>query len=678
MPLVGQAALLVALMASAWSLLAGALGGMTRSSGLVRSAGRGLVASLALLLLSSAALAAAHVRDDFGVKYVADYSSRSQPLAYKLSALWAGQGGSLLFWALLLAAFGTVLVASSRRTAPEFRPWIYAVMGGSLFFFTAVTAVAANPFQLSPPAEVPPDGAGMNPLLQNFWMLIHPPTLYIGYVGCAVPFAFGMAALLSGRLDQAWVRAIRRWSLFAFAFLTLGIWLGAYWAYIELGWGGFWAWDPVENASLMPWLVLTAFVHSIIVQDRRGMLKIWNLALIITTFLLSIYGTFLTRSGIIQSVHAFSKSSIGNWFVGFLALSGLFSIGLLVRRFRRLRPEAQLESVLSRESTFLFGNLVLLGLTLIVFFLTMYPVFTQLWSGQQVTPQPIQYTRTTRPWFLLLILLMGASPLAAWRRTPLAQLLRSLLLPAAAGFATALSLALAGAREPWSLACIGSAVFVSGAVVTDLARMIRSRRGAAEDPAARTLLQFLVSRRRRLGGYLAHLAVALMVVGVAASTAYQRDQVFEGLAPGQTVTMDGYRVEYEGYDVVNTPEFDGARLNLEVTRPDGGPPHAVAPERRVYGRTRQPSTEVAILSTILPRSFGSLKRVGEDFYVIPASVDFESNQATIEIIVHPLINWLWLGGVVLLVATLVALWPDRREAAGALAALPQAAADAAS
>lgn len=309
----GQGALLVALVAAAWTVLAGLLAAAAPdgAAGLTRSAGRGLVASFLLLTLATVALGHALLTNNFAVAYVYDYSSREQPLVYKVSALWAGQGGSLMFWAYLLSACGAVFVALRRRVAGELLSFSYVVLGANILFFALVAAVAANPFKLIPnlpPGMVPQDGQGLNPLLQNFWMMIHPPTLYVGYVACAVPFALGLAALLSGRLDAAWIRAARSWTLFAFAFLTLGIWLGGYWAYIELGWGGFWAWDAVENSSLMPWLVLTAFVHSIIAQERRGVFKVSNLVLIAVTFLLTIYGTFLTRSGIIQSVHAFGKS----------------------------------------------------------------------------------------------------------------------------------------------------------------------------------------------------------------------------------------------------------------------------------------------------------------------------------------------------------------------------------
>ncbi len=340
----GQGALLVSLVAAAWTFLAAVLGGTLDSRPLTRSAGRGMIATFVLLSIAMGSLGHAILTNNFAVEYVFDYSSRNQPLPYKFSALWAGQGGSLLFWALLLGLFGTVLVATRRRVPEPLLPWAYATMGATTLFFALVTRVAADPFRLIEGGVVPADGQGMNPLLQNPWMMIHPPTLYVGFVGCTVPFALTIGALVSARLDAAWVRSMRSWALFTFAFLTLGIWLGGYWAYIELGWGGFWAWDAVENASLMPWLVLTAFVHSIIAQERRGVLKTWNVALVVATFLLCIYGTFLTRSGIIQSVHAFGKSSIGNWFVGFMAVAGAVAVAALVWRLPQLKPEARIES----------------------------------------------------------------------------------------------------------------------------------------------------------------------------------------------------------------------------------------------------------------------------------------------------------------------------------------------
>lgn len=654
MLVLGQAALLAALVSSAWAFATGFLGGFTGSDPLTRSSGRGLLASGCWLALASTGLAVALLTDDFRLEYVVQYSCKNQPWVYKLSAFWAGQGGSLLFWALLLAGFGSLAVLFARRTPADLLPWAYSTFGTMILFFTGVAALVTNPFQRLPPGTIPPDGAGLNPLLQNFWMLVHPPTLYLGYVGCAVPFAYALAALAAGRLDSSWTRAVRRTSLWAFAFLTLGIWLGGYWAYIELGWGGFWAWDPVENASLMPWLTLTAFIHSIIAQDRRGLLKLWNLTLVTITLMLSIYGTFLTRSGIIQSVHAFTRSSIGNGFIGFLLLVGLVALGLILWRRGQLRGEAAIESVLSREASFLFGDLLLLGLALLVLILTMWPVISQIFSSQPVTMEPRQFTQVTRPWFLLLVLMMAVGQRAAWRRTTPRHLLRALALPLAVAGAVAGALLLGGGRDPWSLAFLFAAGFVATAALSGMIRLFRpstSRLSPAPHPEP--------ARLQKLGGLLSHLGVALMVAGIALSTGYRREAAFEALPPGRSVTFDNYQITYGGFDLVNRPEYDGVRLKLAVTAPGSDQPREVMPERRVYGRTRQPASEVAILTTLWPHSVGELKRIGEDLYVIPVEADFGRNTATIQVIVHPFLNALWFGGILLLAGTLLAAWPTK-------------------
>lgn len=663
MLVIGQAALLVSLVAAAWALCGGFLGGVLQAQGLTRSAGRGLVASGVLLTLAVAGLLHALLTNDFSVQYVFEYSSRAQPLAYKVSALWAGMSGSLLFWAFLLGVFSAIVVVRSKRIPAPLLPWTYATMGATTLFFAAVTAVVRNPFK--PLAFVAPDGNGMNPLLQNFWMMIHPPTLYFGYVGCAVPFAVAIAALATGRTGQEWIRAIRGWTLFAFAFLSLGIWLGGYWAYIELGWGGFWAWDPVENASLMPWLTLTAFVHSIIGQDRRGVLKTWNIALIIATFALTIFGTYLTRSGIIQSVHAFEKSSIGYWFLGFLALAGVVSVGLMLRRIRALKAENAVSDLLSREFAFLMANLMLVGLTILVFWLTMYPVTSELLWGAKIEKQPPEFTATTRPLFLALVALMALAPLFSWKQTPPRQLLRGILVPGTVALVALAVLFALGAHEPWSLLFFAGAFVVSVTIAIETVKLLRSGHEAHAEVGAKNLGQFLFHHRRRLGAWLSHFSVALMVVGIAASLAYKTDETFEAIKPGTVVQADGYTITYKGYDVVNEPNYDGAKLRLEVARPGSTATELVVPERRVYGRTQQPSTEVAILSTLVPPSFGQLHRIGEDFYVIPAAIDLREGAASIEVIVHPMINLLWLGGALLLVGTLVAAWPDRRQREGA-------------
>ncbi len=661
MPALGQAALLVSLIVTVWVLFAAGLGALTRSPGLVRSASRGLVASAVLVSLSTGVLLFALLTDRFEIRYVADYSSREQPLIYKLSALWGGQDGSLLLWCFLLAVFSAIVVFSARQAPQDLMPWVYATLAGILTFFITITAFVANPFRTFAAMEIPANGQGLNPLLQNPWMVVHPPTLYFGYVGAAIPLAFAVAALLAGRLDNAWVRATRRWALFTFGFLTVGIWLGAYWAYLELGWGGFWAWDPVENASFLPWLTLTAYLHSVIIQERKGVFRVWSFVLIILTQLLVVYGTFITRSGIIQSVHAFQRSNIGYWFMLFMGTGTVFALALLIRRLPQLRAKAPLDSFWSREGTFLFANIVLVGLTLMIFILTMWPVFSEVLTGQQVTKEPIQFTQATRPFFLLLLFLMGTGPVIGWKTKTGAELGRAFLVPAAAGLVCAAACLAAGAREPWSLAFFAVSVFVIAAVLQRAWLDVAERRRTTREGLLPAFFRQVATHKRQYGGFLVHIGVAVMAIGIAGSSAYKKDVTFEALAPGEAVELDGYRITYEGFDIVNRPEYDAAIIRLGVQRPGSDSVEHVRPQRRVYKRSEQPTTEVAILPTLLPRGLGQLGRVGEDFYVIAVNLDVASGRGTFEVIVHPLINFLWLGGLLVGLGCVVSGWPQRRE-----------------
>jgi cytochrome c-type biogenesis protein CcmF len=660
---IGQAALLVTFLAAAWSCFAGAVGAITRSDGLAASAGRGLVASFLLTLAATLALTGALLTDDFSLAYVASYSALAQPTLYKFAALWGGQAGSLLVWLLLLTGCAAVAVAGSRRIPRDMLGWFYATVAVAVLLFAVMVAFVANPFVRIPPGNVPPDGNGMNPLLLNPWMMIHPPTLLIGYVGTTFPFAFAVASLLCGRSDDTWIRLSRRWMLFTFVLLSLGILLGAYWAYIELGWGGYWAWDPVENASLMPWLVLVAYIHSAIVQERRGMLKTWNVALVGAAFLLSIFGTFLTRSGIISSVHAFGQSSIGTWFGVFLIVATLAFIALVIVRFRRLRSDQSLSqvAVISRESAVLSVNVLLTGVTLIVFFLTMYPVYSELTMGQQITREPAEFTQSTAPWFLLIVLLMGVGPLISWRRTSLRRAARRFAPHLAAGLVTIVLLALLGAREPWSLAFFGAVVFTASCHVGDFAGAIRTRRRHMGEGYGTIVGKLLGHHRRRYGGYLVHVGVVLAVIGIAGSGPYRTEMVVEEIQPGDTVTIDGYELTYEGFEVSREPMYDALAAMLAVRRPGGDELASIAPERRIYRRGEQLTTEVAVLPTIVPRSLTEMRRLGEDLYVIQVHVDTRTSAASFQLITQPFINWLWLGGLVMMFGGTWAAWPARTE-----------------
>lgn len=660
--LLAQAALLVCVPVAAWAAFAGVAGGVTGSRSLAVSSGRGLVAGFFLTTLATAGLLHALLSDDFRIEYVADYSTSTQPLLYKIAAIWGGQAGSLLVWLLLLGMFAAISVIRSQGVPSRLLPWFYGVQGIVMLFFALLVAFVENPFVRLPAAQVPPDGIGLNPLLLNPWMMIHPPTLLIGYAGTTLPFAFAVAALASGRLDEAWVRLSRRWALFTFTFLTIGIVLGAYWAYVELGWGGYWAWDPVENASLMPWLVLVAYLHSSMIQERRGLLKIWNVAMASLTFLLSIYGTFLTRSGIISSVHAFAKSSIGTWFAVFMGITMLAVVALVAWRFRRLRADDSISSYVSREGVVSVTNLLFVGTTIVILFMTMLPVLSELWSGVQRTAEPIQFTRATRPWFLAIVILMGIGPLVAWRRMQPARLLKLLAPHLAAGVVFAGILFALGAREPWSLAFFGAVAFVTGGHLFDFLRALRLRRKQREEALMTSVGRLLRHHRRRYGGYLVHIGMVVSLIGIAGSGPYKVEKTFENVAPGESFSIAGYELTYKGFDGQRRTSYDTLFSHVSVLRPGSDEPAPMRPERRVYRRTNQATTEVSVLSTIVPRSLSGLSRVGEDLYLIQAFVDNSTGRASFQVIVHPFLNWLWFGTLLVVIGAHWVAWPTREEA----------------
>ncbi len=658
---IGQAALMVSVLAAAWAAAAGFLAGRSRSVALARSAGRALVVMTVLSGIALVALARALWRDDFSLRYVAEYSSRAQEPAYKLAAVWGGQAGSLLVWLVMIGVMAVILVATARRFPVAMRGYAYGFIGLTAAFFALVTTLIANPFVRMPVGQVPADGMGLNPLLQNPWMLAHPPALLFGYAATTFPAAFALGALFSRQLDGTWIRLARRWNLFAFTLLSAGILLGAYWAYIELGWGGYWAWDPVENASFMPWLVIAALVHSSIVQERRGMFKTWNVSLALLAFLMSIFGTFLTRSGIISSVHAFGESAIGTWFGGFLLAMTILSVVAVVLHLRALRPDQPLASLLSREAAVWMVNLLFIGTTLMIFLMTIFPLLSEAAVGKQITPEPLQFTKVTRPWFLVLVVLMAIGPILGWKRANGRAILRAVAMPLAATLVLTVAALALGAREPWSLMFFASAMLATFVHVLDFGRAVRTRSTQhAESPlvSAAKLMRF---HRRRYGGYLVHIGVVLTVIGVAGSSAYREEKVFEEISPGARMLVDGYELTYRGLEFVQRPTYDAAAVSVHVRPPHRSVTYALVPEMRLYRRGNQRTSEVSLLPTWLPTSPRHLRRTGEDLYVILAAIDTRTGVASFQIVREPFVNWLWLGGLVMLFGLHWAAWPTREE-----------------
>ena len=640
----GRVVLAAALGAAVWSVVASLLGARRRDQRLLDSGRRALYATTGLLVVSTALLVVALFQRDFSLFYVANYSSRSTPPVFRFTALWAGMEGSLLFWALLASLYGATAVAVQARRRPDLVPVATAVLGGNLAFFALMLVAGANPFaEISP---IPPDGAGLNPLLQSPFMAIHPVFLYLGLTGFSVPFAFGVAALVKGRLDGRWFTATRRWTVLSWSFLTVGIILGAAWAYMELGWGGYWAWDPVENASLMPWLTGTAFLHSVMIQERRGMLKVWNVALVLATYCLAIFGTFLTRSGILSSVHTFSESPLGKWFLPFLALALIGSFGLLGWRFDKLRAQRHLDAVLSREAMFLFNNLLFVSICFTVLWGTIYPMIVEAVQGRRVSVGPAYFNAVVVPVGLALLALTGIGPLIAWRRASRRSLRRQFSFPLGMGALGILAMAIAGVRATSALVAFGLCVFVASTIGAEFARGARAHRQVAAAAGVRigrvrSLGRAVARNRRRYGGYIVHLGVVLIVLGLAGGAL---KITWSGtVPPGGAFRIGPYLVRYDDAVARPTDEKMVMMAELGVSR-DGRSLGTLRPQRNFHFAQRQSQSEVALRTTL-----------ANDLYIVLMDMDRTTQEATIRAWVNPLVAWIWIGGGVMVLGMVVIL-----------------------
>jgi len=643
----GRAALIATLGLALWALLAGSWAARTRRRRLAVSAQNALLAAFGTTAVAAGVLVAAFLRDDFGFVTVADASSRELPLRYAISAGWSSQAGSLLLWLLVLTGFSAAAVLLNRRTARDIVAWATPILGGVAVFFAFLLVVLASPFATQ---AAPPDGNGLNPSLQNPYMMAHPPLLYLGFVGLTVPFAFALGSLFARRTDERWIVATRRWTLFAWTALGIGQLLGSKWAYEEVGWGGYFAWDPVENAALMPWLAATAYLHSVMIQEKRGMLKVWNVLLVILAFSLSLFGTFLTRSGILSSIHSFTQSSIGPWFLGFICVVVLGSLALVLARLPLLRSKTRLESLVSREATFLYNNLLLVALTLTILWGVAYPILSEAVRGEAVTLGRPYYDFFLRVFGLPLLLLMGIGPLVAWRRASLRSLRRTFAWPSGAAVVVgALLLALgAGSSIPGLIAYTFSA-FVLASIALEFARGTRARRALSGGSWPRAFSDLIARNRRRYGGYVVHAAIVLVAIGIAGSSAY--DIVGEGkLARGESLAVGDYRLTYRA--LVERPAANATEVRavLDVQR-GGDELGTVAAGKNAYTAERQISNEVGIRSDLV---------TGEDLFVIAEQVNPDGT-VYFRVFVKPLVNLIWLAGFVFLLGALIAMWPDARE-----------------
>jgi cytochrome c-type biogenesis protein CcmF len=619
------AALLFAIAAAALC----AAGALKHRRDLTVAGVRCVVAVAAFVGLAVAALVGALFAHDFSVEYVANYSSRSLTGPYTLGALWGGMEGSLLFWTLLLSVFSAVALTRARARTSRLVAWAGGVLSVIAIFFLALLSGPASPFASS--QGVPADGVGLNPLLQSPAMLVHPPLLYTGFVGFSIPFAFAMAALFTKRLDDGWFTATRRWTLFAWSALSVGIVLGGAWAYTELGWGGYWAWDPVENASFMPWLTATAFLHSVVIQEKRRMFKVWNVTLILLTYFLAVFGTFLTRSGILSSIHTFTEGDTGKWFLPFLGAMLIGGLSVVAWRAEQLRSENRFDSLLSRESAFLFNNVMFVAAAFGVLLVTMYPIIKEAIDGVRVAVSPATFNAFFVPWGLVLIALTGIGPLIAWRRMSRGAMTRVLRVPVAAGAATAFVLWVAGVRSAGALTAFALCAFTAVAIGSEFVRGSRAyrARGAGWAPA---LGQTLARNRRRYGGYVVHLGVVLIVIGLAGAAFRSEGQ--EHLRLGEKMDVGDYTLEYAALERGESAEKAIAAVEVDVTRA-GDHVTTLRPQRNFHFAQRQPQSEVAIRTTPI-----------EDLYLVVTSVDPDGDIA-LRAFVNPLTWWIWVGAAVM-------------------------------
>jgi cytochrome c-type biogenesis protein CcmF len=647
MPELGRAALVIALGLSLYALVAGGYAAWARKRRLATSAQDALMAALAATAVASAVLVAALVRNDFSFTYVADHTSRDLPLGYTLSAFWGGQAGSLLLWLLVLTGYSAAAVVLGRRAGRELIAWVVPVLGGVAAFFAFLLVAVSSPFTTQ---AAPADGVGLNPSLQNPYMLIHPPLLYLGYVGLAVPWAFAMGALLARQTDERWIVATRRWTLAAWAFLGVGQLLGAHWAYEEIGWGGYYAWDPVENAALMPWLAATAYLHSVMIQEKRGMLRVWNMLLVVLAFGLSLFGTFLTRSGIVNSIHSFTQSSIGPWFLFFICVVTIFSLGLVFSRLPVLRTKTRLESLVSREATFLYNNLLLVALCLTVLWGVLFPIVSEAVRDEAVTVGPPYFNFFLRVFGLPLLLLMGIGPLIAWRRASLRSVGRTFLWPLGVSLAAGAALLSLGAGSSIpGLIAYTFAAFVLGSIGLEFVRGTRARKalGAVSWPGAFATL--ISHNRRRYGGYVVHAAVVMLAIGIAGSSLYQT--VGERrLEPGQSLRVADYTLTYRSLEQRQSENAREVRARVDVRRGDRDLGQLAA-GKNTYPIEQQTTNEVAIRSDPL---------TGEDLFVVADQINPDGS-VYLKVFVKPLLNLIWLAGVVFVLGALITLWPDARE-----------------
>jgi cytochrome c-type biogenesis protein CcmF len=638
---VGYWALVLTLVVSAYAVVASIVGAQRRSGVWLESARNAVFTAAAAATVACGLLLVLLMQRDFAVRYVYEHVSNHLPDVYAFSSLWAGSEGSLLLWLWLLTAMTTAMVVVGQGRHSTSGPYVLATMAFAQAFLSLVLVLVSNPFELLP--SVPVEGRGLNPLLQNAWMVVHPPVVFCGYAAYTAPFALAVGGLVTGQLGEEWLQSVRRWALFAWLFLGTGILMGAWWAYLELGWGGYWGWDPVENSSLIPWLTGTALLHSLMMQQRRSVLKVWNLWLVGLTFTLCMFATFITRSGIIQSVHAFGRSVIGYSFLAFIVICLLALAGLLTWRRRALGTQYDLQEILSRETSLLVTNLLLLGAALVVLVGTLFPALVEVVQGRQAALDVSFYERAVGPLLLGILGLLGACPLLAWGGSAPDRLRRGLLVPAVAAVVVLALLFVVGIRRAVALVSFAICAFVGLSLLAMFYRGTLGGRQRTGEIIPLAFLRMFVTNRRRYGAHIVHLGIVLIAVGVTGSSIYQ-DEVQVALAPGERIDVRGYGLVYRDFVSEELPDRQRFTAVVDLQRGDRRIA-TLRPQKDFHWNVEQWVTEVAIHSTLK-----------HDLYLILAGFEADG-LASFRVLINPLVIWLWIGGAGLLAGGVLAWWP---------------------
>src|SRR5579862_5808619 len=645
---IGALAILLAFCFAVYAILGSLIGKWGKRPFLILSAERAVYCVWGLLTTAAGILVYSLIHGDFRMAYVWATSNHTMATQYKVAAWWGGQEGSLLLWSWLLATYSAIIVFQNRRKFREMMPYVVGVLMFTQTFFLILNAFVASPFKMIAAGRGIVDigdGQGLNPLLQYWTMVIHPPMLYLGYVGFIAPFAFAIASLATKQPGDEWIKTTRRWTLVTWMFQTTGVLLGMGWAYAVLGWGGYWAWDPVENASLLPWITATAFLHSVMMQEKKGMMKVWNMVLVSSTFFLCIFGTFLTRSGVVQSVHAFAQSSLGRYFVTFLAVGIAATLYLILNRLDYLKSEAQLESVLSRESSFLFNNLILLASCFAVLWGTLFPVITEAINGEKISVDAPFFNRVNIPIGLGLMLLTGVGPLIAWRKSSVESLKRAFFWPSVAGLVVALGLFAMGVRHFYALVSFALCTFVAVTVVIEFFKGALAIRGKEGQNILASMVELTHRNTRRYGGYLVHMGIVFMFIGFTGK-AFDLNKTVE-VTKGQIVPLGAYRLAIGDIESGKNENYSWDILNVGVNK-GGTDLGTLRPERRLYFASRQPTSNVAIR-----------RRLNEDLYLNFAGASNDGEGTVLQAYVFPLVSWIWIGYWGVLIGTIICLIPSK-------------------